>query len=179
MSTRRPSLTPSASSTPSTSSSSLLSPTPPLQTPYWQPQPSPAMPGLNSFTSTPEMMSPHLGHQSFPFLLNTQNPQAVSDMAQQFFPQGQVHSFTRRFKNKLGKTQAPGLKDLPHNIQSNFRNLFIRHIMKLVFSDTSPWNNPSLSVYQREFDTVYSPLQYCLHADDAVILPVSDFTYII
>ena len=137
------------------------------------------MPGMGPFASTPDMMSPyfghHLGHQPVPFLLNTQNPQAVSDMAQQFFPPGQVHSFTRKFKDELGKTQAPGLKDLPYNIQSNFRNMFIRHIMKLVFSDVLPWNNPSLSVYQREFNIIYSPLQYHLHGDDAVTLPVRVF----
>ena len=123
-------------------------------------------------------MAPYLGHQPFPFLLNTQNPQAISDMAQQFFPQGQVHSFQRKFKNKLGITKAPGLKDLPHNIQSNFRNTFIRHIMKLVFSDGLPWSNPNLLVYQHEFDTVYFPLQYSLHGDDAVIVLVTLFSYL-
>ena len=69
--------------------------------------------------------------------------------------------------------QIPGLKDLPFNIQSNFRNMFIRHIMKLVFSDTSPWSNPILSVYQHEFNKVYSHLQYRLHSDDVVVIPVT------
>ena len=85
----------------------------------------------------------------------------------------QVQSFVRKYKDETGKTQVPGLKDLPDNIQPNFRNIFIRHIMKLVFSDTSPWNNPSLSVYQHEFNLIYSPLQYCLHGDDAVVSPVT------
>ena len=72
-----------------------------------------------------------------------------------------------------GKTQAPGVKDLPPSIYSGFRNIFIRHIMKLVFSDVSPWSNPSLSVYQHEFDLVYSPLRYHLQTGDAVTHPVT------
>ena len=45
--------------------------------------------------------------------------------------------------------------------------------MKLVFSGTSPWSNPSLTVYQHEFNQVYSLLQYRLHGDDAVVMPVT------
>lgn len=68
----------------------------------------------------------------------------------------------------------PGLRDLPHGIQSDFRNTFIRHIMKLIFSNTLPWNNPSLSVCQQEFNLVYSTSpRYCLHMDDAVVIPVT------
>ena len=85
----------------------------------------------------------------------------------------QVYSFPRKFKGEKGKVQVPGLKDLPHGIQSNFRNMFIHHIMKLVFSDPSPWNNPSILVYQHEFDLIYSPLQYRLHIDEAVVVPVT------
>jgi len=90
----------------------------------------------------------------------------------------QVYSFQRKYKDKTSKTQAPGLRDLPPSIQSNFHNIFIRHIMKLVFSSTLPWNNPSLSVYQQEFDLVYSTSpQYCLHADDAVVILVTISNY--
>jgi hypothetical protein len=45
--------------------------------------------------------------------------------------------------------------------------------MKITFSGPSPWNNPSLPVYQHEFNLIYLPLQYLLHADDAVVSPVS------
>jgi len=81
--------------------------------------------------------------------------------------------FQRKYKDETGKVQVPGLRDLPQSIQSNFRNTFIRHIMKLVFSGVSPWSNPSLSVYQDEFNIVYSPLQYHLHTDDAVVIPTN------
>jgi len=81
----------------------------------------------------------------------------------------QVYSLPRKYKDEAGKTQVPGQKDLPQSIQLNFRNTFIRHIMKLVFSGASPWNNPNLSVYQYEFDVIYPPLRYRLHADDAVV----------
>jgi hypothetical protein len=80
--------------------------------------------------------------------------------------------FPKKVKGETGKVQVPGLKDLPHTMQSNFRNMFIRHIMKLVFSDTSPWSNPSLLDYQHEFDTVYVSLRYCLDAEDAVVCSV-------
>ena len=85
----------------------------------------------------------------------------------------QVQSFVRKYKDEDGKVQIPGLKDLLFNIQPNFHNMFICHIMKLVFSDTSPWSNPVLSVYQHEFNQVYSHLQYCLHSDDAVVILVT------
>jgi hypothetical protein len=85
----------------------------------------------------------------------------------------QVHTFPRKFKDEAGKTQVPGLKDLPYTIQTNFRNTFIRHIIKLVCSDMSPWNNPSLSVYQHEFNLIYPHLRYRLHTDDAVIVPTN------
>lgn len=67
------------------------------------------------------------------------------------------------------------MKDLPHGLQPSFRNTFIRHIIKLVFSDILPWNNPSLPVLQCEFDLVYAPLRYQLHADDTAVIPVTIF----
>ena len=74
---------------------------------------------------------------------------------------------------KTGRAVIPGLKDLPADMQSSFRKTFIRHIMKLVFSSSLLWNNPTLSVYQEEFDHIYSPLHSLLHTDDAVVFPVS------
>lgn len=97
----------------------------------------------------------------------------ISPRLQAFLTGFQVYSFPRKYKDDAGKTQVPGLKDLPHGIQSNFRNTFIHHIMKLVFSGTSPWSNPSLSVYQHEFGVIYSSFQYRLHGDDAVVLPTN------
>ena len=162
-------LTPSSSLSATPPPSSSLSATPPSSTCYWQPQPSPIMPNVDSFDpamSAPDTVTPFLGQQSLSFHFNSQNHQSV-------------HSFPRRSKDsETGKVQLPGLKDLPHSIQSNFCNTFIRHIMKLVFSDTSPWGNPSLSVSQHEFNLIYSPLQYRLHADDAVVIPVTILTKI-
>ena len=48
------------------------------------------------------------------------------------------------------------MKDLPHGLQSSFRNTFVRRIVKLVFSGISPWSNPSLPFLQHEFDLVYA-----------------------
>ena len=82
-------------------------------------------------------------------------------------------SLPRRYRDKDGKFQVPGLKDLPHNIQSRFWDTFIQHIMKLIFTGTSPWSNPTLAVYQQEFAAIYPDLPYEIHADDVLILPVS------
>jgi hypothetical protein len=124
--------------TPSTSSSSL-SAVPSPSPSYWQPQPSPVMPNVDSFNpviSAPDTITPFLDQQSFPFHLNMQNHQSVNDTSQQIFHTNPaVHSFSRKHKDEAGRVQVPGLKDLPYSIQSNFRNTFIRHIMKLVFSD--------------------------------------------
>jgi hypothetical protein len=87
----------------------------------------------------------------------------------------EVYTFPRKHKDKAGKTQYPGLKDLPHGLQPTFRNTFIRHIIRLVFSGVSPWSNPSLPVLQHEFDLVYLPLRYQLHTDDAAVIPVTIF----
>ena len=191
-------LSPLTPSTPS-SSTQLLSATPSPLTTYWQPQQSPVMPNVDSFgsvMSAPDTITPFLGHQSLPFHLNSpQSHQSVNDFSQQFFQAApapdvvrrplirkpmdtsnlyiQVYSFPRKYKDETGKTQVPGLKDLPIGIQSNFCNTFIHHIMKLVFSGTSPWSNPSLSVYQQEFNLIYSPLQYHLYAEDTAVLPVT------
>ena len=191
------------SATPSVSLS-LIYVTPPSSSSYWQPQPSPLMPNLDSFNpvmSSPNTITPFLGQQPFPFPLNTQNPQSVSDMAQQFFQAiptpdmvrrtfpsdwspdisnvhiQRVRSFERKTKGEAGEVQVPGLNDLPECIRSNFCNMFIHHIIKLIFSDMSPWSNLSLSVYQHEFNLIYPLLRYRLHADDAVVIPVTVSIY--
>ena len=85
----------------------------------------------------------------------------------------QVHSFERKYKDDAGKYHFPGVKDLPYAMQPHFRNTFIRHIMKIVFSGMSPWSNPTLPVYQQEFNQVYPQLAYHLHSDDAVVMPTN------
>ena len=135
-----------------------------------------AMPdGTNTFIAQPSL----LAQPSLPFQFNTQDHQAA-DNIQQYLQAGPVPqpavfplSLPRRYRDEDGKFQVPGLKDLPHGIQSRFRDTFIRHIMKLIFAGTSPWSNPTLAIYQREFAAIYPDLPYEIHADDALVLPVS------
>jgi hypothetical protein len=67
------------------------------------------------------------------------------------------------------------LRDLLHGLQIGFWNIFICCIIKIIFCNTSPWNNPSLPVLQREFDLAYPLPHYQLHMDDAVVIPVTTF----
>jgi hypothetical protein len=176
-------LTPSTPSssftlTPSTplSSLSLAPSTPSPSTSYWQAPLPLVVSDAGSFDppmSTSDTVIPFFGQQSFPFHPNAQNPQSINDISQIFQTTPGFDILPRKYKDEAGKVQIPGLKDLPPSIQSKFRNTFIRHIIKLIFSDTSPWSNPSLSVYQQEFDYVYSPLRYRLHVDDAAVIPVT------
>ena len=150
---------------------------PTTSTTFWQPQPSLVMPNVDSFDhfmSLPDTIAPFLGQLSLPFHLN-----AVNNVPQQFLqlqstPTSVVSLSPHDSRTHL-TTQVPGLKDLPPSIQPNFHNAFIHHIMKLVFSATLPWSNPSLSAYQDKFNKVYSFLRYRLHGDDAVVMPVIIF----
>lgn len=178
-----PSLPSSQFPSPMSSSSQFLGPFAPQPThapsPFqlWQQQHWPNFGPFNPFTSTPETVaSPSIGQQSFPV------GQQSFSLGQQSFPfhpnilQPQtVASFPRRSKDEAGRVQFPGLRDLPPNIQHDFRNTFIRHMMKVTFSGTFPWSNPSLDVYQEEFNAVYPGIPSLLHADDAVVYPVSPF----
>ena len=130
----------------------------------------------NPIMPASDAVAPFVNQPSFLFQFNIQNPQVAVDTPKHFQPAPVnppvVLSFLRKHKDNTGKFQIPGLKDLPPNIQPNFHNVFIRHIMKLVFSGTSPWSNPSVSVYQQEFNTIYPDHPFCLHGNDAVVLPV-------
>ena len=77
------------------------------------------------------------------------------------------------FRRRVSKNEKPpGVRDLPPAIQQTFRNLFIRRMMKTVFSSALPWGTPHLDVYQHEFGLAYPHLAYQLHTDDAALLPV-------
>jgi hypothetical protein len=150
----------------------------------WQQETYPAMSNTNLFSPmmpTPDSLTSYLNQQSFSYQFN-----AAVDNALQVF-QGVpttppvhpvVYSFPRRYKDEASKTQVPGLKDLPPNIHPNFRNTFIRHMMKITFSGMLPWSNPTVPVYQQEFNAVYPNLPYHLHGDDAVILSASIYTMV-
>ncbi|KAF9779590.1 hypothetical protein BJ322DRAFT_1113390 [Thelephora terrestris] len=168
--------TPSPSSqvfTPSSSSQALS----PLMSTSWQQDSFPTMSNATLFDPmmpAPDTITPFINQQSFPFQFNVPNQQSPDDIFQGVPTTYPVHpvvySFARRFKDEAGKTQVPGLKDLPPNLQPSFRNTFIRHMMKVALSSMTPWSNPTLPVYQQEFAVIYPALPYRLHGDDAVVL---------
>ena len=116
------------------SSSQVLSP---LSLGPWQDEPFPTTSNTGSpIIPAPDTITPLINQPAFPFQFNIQNPEAVGQIPQHIpaapaYPPV-VLSFPRKHKDEFGKLQVPGLKDLPPILQPNFRNTFIRHIMKLV-----------------------------------------------
>ncbi|KAF9787362.1 hypothetical protein BJ322DRAFT_1017299 [Thelephora terrestris] len=159
----------------SSSSSSPQVPPSPLTTP-WQQDVFPIMSNMGPMIPVSDAATPFIGQPPFPFQFNTQNHQAANNLQQfqQAIPQPQqaVYSMPRRFRDEAGNLQTPGLKDLPFDLKLEFRNIFIRHIMKIVFYDKLPWSNPLCPVYQKEFSIIYPDLPFQIHPDDAVVLPV-------
>ncbi|KAF9783793.1 hypothetical protein BJ322DRAFT_1109639 [Thelephora terrestris] len=131
-----------------------------------------ATPFTNTGPAIPawDAATPFIGQTPFPFQFNMQQyPQATSTpQTVGPFPPAQIYSLPRRHKDGKGKLQIPGQGALPHGIKIEFRNTFIRHIMRLVCSDTTPWTNPLLPFYQQEFAAIYPGLPYQIHANDAV-----------
>jgi hypothetical protein len=76
-----------------------------------------------------------------------------------------------RFVNR--QKVYPGIKDLPTRIHTNFRNTFIRLIIRDVFTSTQPWVNPDLSMLQLAYDKIYPAYPAHLQSNDAVFHPVS------
>ena len=68
---------------------------------------------------------------------------------------------------------AVGIQDLPAAIHDDFRNTFIRRIMKLVFSSDTPWVSPPIETLQQEFNAAFPTHRVRLHLDDAAVVPVS------
>lgn len=66
----------------------------------------------------------------------------------------------------------PGIKDLPPHIRMNFRNTFIRIIIRNVFNSEQPWVNPNLESLQLAYDKVYPAYPARLRCNDAVFHPV-------
>ena len=79
----------------------------------------------------------------------------------------------RAYKDEEGQKQQPGLKDLPPWLRENFRNQYIRRIIKQVCLSEVPWTNPTLASLQREFSHAYPTKRVRLHSDDAAVVPVS------
>ena len=66
----------------------------------------------------------------------------------------------------------PGIKDLPPHICMNFRNTFIRLIIRDVFDSEQPWVNPDLSMIQLAYDKIYPAYPARLRSNDAIFHPV-------
>jgi len=96
------------------------------------------------------------------FLTNGANTQAEDGLAIYLLP---------RFNGQRQKIY-PGVKDLPPHIRTNFRNIFIRVIMRSVFNSEEPWVNPSLASLQLLYDKVYEAYPARLRCNDAVVHPV-------
>jgi hypothetical protein len=72
-----------------------------------------------------------------------------------------------------GSRVYPGIKELPPNIRQNFRNDFIRFILKKVANSQSPWVNPDVSSLQEAYDIVFPTFPAQVRHSDAVFHPVS------
>ena len=73
-----------------------------------------------------------------------------------------------------GSRVNPGIKDLPAHIHQNFRNEFIRFVIKQVANSKLPWANPDLEALQAMYQVVYPVFPARLRHSDAVYHPVSD-----
>ena len=90
----------------------------------------------------------------------------------QFDEASQIPTFTLPRIIKGAKVY-PGIKDLPAHIRQNFRNEFIRFIIKQVASSQSPWVNPDVKSLQSMYELIYPTFPARLRHSDAVYHPVS------
>jgi len=67
----------------------------------------------------------------------------------------------------------PGIKELPEHIRTNFRNTFIRVVIRNVFSSNQPWSNPDLQMLQLAYDKVFPSYPARLRCNDAIFHPVT------
>jgi len=82
-------------------------------------------------------------------------------------------TFTLPRITKGGKV-FPGIKDLPMHIRQNFRNEFIRFVIKQVTNSQLPWANPDLDSLQFMYQLIYPTFPARLRHSDTVYHPVSD-----
>jgi len=66
----------------------------------------------------------------------------------------------------------PGIKDLPPHVRANFRNIFIRHVIRDIFDSERPWVNPDTPRLQLIYDKVYPTYPARLRHSDAIFHPV-------
>ena len=72
-----------------------------------------------------------------------------------------------------GKRSYPGIKDLPAHLSGNFRNEFIRFVIKYVANLQSPWTNPDVETLQALYQVSYPVFPAQIRHSDAVFHPVS------
>ena len=73
----------------------------------------------------------------------------------------------------------PGIRDLPAHIRQNFRNEFIRFVIKQVGNSQSPWVNPDVDSLQVMYQIVYPIFPGRIQHSDAVHHPVSRLPFVI
>jgi len=73
-----------------------------------------------------------------------------------------------------GTKVYPGVKDLPAHIHQNFRNEFIRFVIKHIANSELPWVNPDVDSFQTMFNIVYPTFRARIRHNDAIYHPVSD-----
>ena len=78
-----------------------------------------------------------------------------------------------------GSKVYPGVKDLPIHLRQNFRNEFIRFIIREVTNSQLPWTNPDVASLQSAFQVIYPLFPARLRHSDAVCHPVSYFLFLI
>ena len=71
----------------------------------------------------------------------------------------------------------PGIKNLPLHISPNFRNMFIRTVIKHVANSELPWVNPDVVSLQSIYQLVYPMFPARIWHSDAVYHPVSGSSF--
>ena len=72
-----------------------------------------------------------------------------------------------------GSKSYPGVKNLPLHLRPNFRNEFIRSVIKQVANSQSPWINPDVQSLQSMYELIYPAWPARIRHSDAVYHPVS------
>ena len=75
-----------------------------------------------------------------------------------------------------GTKVYPGIKDLPLHIRQNFRNEFIRFVIKQVANSQSPWVNLDVNSLQTMYQIVYPIFHARIRHSDAVYHPVGQLS---
>jgi hypothetical protein len=83
--------------------------------------------------------------------------------------------FTSSPRLSTAKRVYPGIKDLPPHVRTNFRNRFIRYVIRDIFNSEQPWANPDLPTIQHAYDQVYPAYPALIRHNDAVSIQSVNF----